>query len=37
LDALNADENAKVTPYKTERLNLNMILRGRVIIKKRIA
>ena len=36
-DKLNADENAKVSPYKTERLNLNTILRGRVIIKKRIA
>jgi len=36
-DKINADENAKVSPYKTEQLNLNTILRGRVIIKKRIA
>jgi hypothetical protein len=35
-DALNADQNAKITPYKTERLNLNSLLRGRVIIKKRL-
>jgi hypothetical protein len=34
-DKINADE--KVSPYKTEQLNLNTILRGRVIIKKRIA
>ncbi|HXD30848.1 MAG TPA: hypothetical protein VN643_07020 [Pyrinomonadaceae bacterium] len=36
-DKLNSDQNAKITPYKTESLNLNSILRGRVIIKKRIA
>ena len=36
-DKINSDQNAKVTPYKTESLNLNSILRGRVIIKKRIA
>lgn len=35
-DKLNADQNAKITPYKTERLNLNSILRGRIIIKKRL-
>ena len=28
------DNNAKVTPYKTERLNLNIILRRRVIFNK---
>jgi len=31
---LNEDENAKVRPYKTERHNLNTILRSRVIINK---
>jgi hypothetical protein len=35
-DTLNADRDAKVTPYKTERLNLNAILRRRVIVKKRM-
>jgi len=34
-DKLNSDQNAGIAPYKTERLNLNTILRGRVIIKKR--
>jgi hypothetical protein len=32
---LSEDENAKVTPYKTERQNLGTILRGRVITNKR--
>jgi hypothetical protein len=32
---LSEDENAKVTPYKTERHNLGTILRGRVITNKR--
>lgn len=33
-DKLSVDENAKVTPYKTERQNLNTVLRGRVIHNK---
>jgi hypothetical protein len=33
-DKLNENENARVTPYKTERLNLNTILRGRVIYNR---
>ena len=32
---LSEDENAKVTPYKTERQHLGTILRGRVITNKR--
>ena len=31
---LGEDENAKVTPYKVERQNLNTVLRGRVITNK---
>ena len=34
-DKLDADPEAKVSPYKTERRNLNTILRGRVIVNKR--
>lgn len=33
-DKLNENENAQVVPYKTERQNLNTILRGRVIYNK---
>ena len=33
-DKLNESENAKVTPYKVERQNLNTVLRGRVITNK---
>jgi hypothetical protein len=33
-DKFNENENAKVTPYKTERQNLNTVLRGRVIYNK---
>jgi len=34
-DKLDSDANAKVTPYKTERHNLNSVLRQRVIVNKR--
>jgi hypothetical protein len=36
-DKINQDPKAKVSPYKTEKQNLGLLLKKRVIVKKRIA